>query len=454
MMDQDWAGIAVPISTTSETIGVLLVANQGTRLIESHNVHLLKTIAEIAGNAISRSNLYEKSEEQVRRLTTLRELDSAISSSFDLRVTLEILADHLISKMGVSATAILILDPESQTLTYHSGAGFRDPDFLLTNGQSMDSFASQIMLSQQELFIEKLGSHSSTEKANAIAKEGFISYYGIPLQSKGLVRGVLETYFRQPFAPNSDWRDFLRTLAGQATIAIDNTRLFENLQRSNQELSLAYDTTLEGWSKALELRDKETQGHSRRVTDLTLELARQMSIPESQLTHIRRGVLLHDIGKMGVPDNILRKEGPLTDAEWIEMRKHPQYAFDLLNPIHYLRPALDVAYYHHEWWDGSGYPSGLKGNNIPLAARIFAVVDVWDALLSNRPYRKSWTKQKVTKYIRGLSGKQFDPDVVEVFLKIMQDKTRSEPKHSLKRGMYRQSISPTKADRRKNNKMR
>jgi HD-GYP domain-containing protein (c-di-GMP phosphodiesterase class II) len=258
--------------------------------------------------------------------------------------------------------------------------------------------------------------------------ENFVTYYGIPLQSKGLLRGVLELYFRQPFTPNSDWRDFLSTLAGQATIAIDNTRLFENLQRTNQELTLAYDTTLEGWSKALELRDKETQGHTRRVTDLTLELAKRMNVPESQLTQIRRGVLVHDIGKMGVPDNILRKAGPLTEEEWVEMRKHPQYAFDLLYPIYYLRPALDVAYYHHEWWDGSGYPSGIKGHNIPLSARIFAVVDVWDAMLSDRPYRAAMKKRDVINYIRALSGKQFDPAVVEVFLQMMKERAARGPK--------------------------
>ncbi len=446
-----WGGIAVPIRTTSETIGVLVVAMPDPQQIERHQIRLLRTIAEIAGNAINRSSLYEKSEEQVRRLTMLRELDTAISSSFDLRVTLDILIEHLLSKMGVSAAAILILDTESQTLTYHSGGGFRDSEFPRMVLQHADSPANQILLSQREIYI---GSQIQRSNMNAVAREGFVSYYGIPLQSKGLIRGVLETYFRQPFTPNSDWRDFLRTLAGQATIAIDNTRLFENLQRSNQELSLAYDTTLEGWSKALELRDKETQGHSRRVTDLTLELARQMGIPESQLTHIRRGVLLHDIGKMGVPDNILRKNGPLTDAEWIEMRKHPQYAFDLLNPIHYLRPALDVAYYHHEWWDGSGYPSGLKGNNIPLAARIFAVVDVWDALLSNRPYRTSWTKQKVIKYLRSLSGKQFDPAILEVFLKMMKDKTRFGPKRAGNKGTSRRGRSSANVSLKKNKKMR
>jgi putative nucleotidyltransferase with HDIG domain len=212
----------------------------------------------------------------------------------------------------------------------------------------------------------------------------------------------------------------MNALAGQAIIAIDNAQLFENLQYSNQELSLAYDTTLEGWGKALELRDKETEGHTRRVTDLTLKLARQMGIAESKLLHIRRGALLHDIGKMGVPDRILRKEGKLTEKEKIEMRKHPQHAYDMLHPIHYLQPAIEIAYCHHEWWDGSGYPQGLKGEAIPLAARIFAIVDVWDALLSDRPYRNAWTNKRTLKYIKDLSGKQFDPHIVEVFCKMIE----------------------------------
>ena len=216
----------------------------------------------------------------------------------------------------------------------------------------------------------------------------------MPLFSKGSARGVLETYFRQPFSPSADWIEFLHTLGEQAIIAIDNAQLFENLQQSNQELSLAYDTTLEGWGKALELRDKETQGHTHRVTDLTLELARQMNIPEAELLQIRRGTLLHDIGKMGVSDNILHKDGPLTEDEQFEMRKHPQYAYDMLYPIAYLRPALDIAYCHHEWWDGSGYPRGLKGEEIPLSARIFAIIDVWDALSIGPPIPKSMVTKK------------------------------------------------------------
>jgi putative nucleotidyltransferase with HDIG domain len=197
--------------------------------------------------------------------------------------------------------------------------------------------------------------------------------------------------------------------------------LFNDLQQSNFELTLAYDATIAGWSRAMDLRDKETEGHTQRVTDLTLKLARAMNISEAQLTHIRQGALLHDIGKMGVPDNILLKADTLTDEEWEKMRKHPDFAYEMLSSIRYLQPALDIPYCHHEKWDGSGYPRGLKGAEIPIAARIFAVADVWDAITSDRPYRNSWSKEAALEYIKEQSGKYFDPQVVEWFLELISN---------------------------------
>lgn len=190
---------------------------------------------------------------------------------------------------------------------------------------------------------------------------------------------------------------------------------------SNIELTLAYDATIEGWSRALDLRDKETDDHSRRVTDTTILLARAAGMSEAELAHVRRGALLHDIGKMGLPDRILLKPGPLTEGEWEIMRRHPSYAYDLLSPIAYLRPALDIPYCHHEKWDGSGYPRGLKGERIPLSARIFAIVDAWDALTSERPYSPAWNEEKVNDYLREQSGKHFDPLVVELFMKMKRE---------------------------------
>lgn len=193
----------------------------------------------------------------------------------------------------------------------------------------------------------------------------------------------------------------------------------QQLQETHQELLDAYDKTIEGWSRAMDLRDKETEGHTKRVTQLTLELARKFGVSEQQLTHIRRGALLHDMGKLGIPDSVLLKPGLLDENEWEIMRGHPQLAYDMLYPIEYLRPALDIPYCHHEKWDGTGYPKGLKGEQIPLAARLFAIVDVWDALTTDRPYRPAWDKQIAMAYIRDQSGAHFQPAIVDLFVQIM-----------------------------------
>ena len=179
------------------------------------------------------------------------------------------------------------------------------------------------------------------------------------------------------------------------------------------------DVTLEGWSRALEFRDRETDGHARRVTELTLHLAKILDIPEAERIHIRRGALLHDIGKMAIPDSILLKPGALTEQEWDTMRLHPTYAYELLSPIAHLRPALDIPYCHHERWDGSGYPRGLQGEQVPLSARAFMLADVWDALRSNRPYRLAWPGLRTAEFIEGNAGRLFDPEMVKIFLPLV-----------------------------------
>jgi putative two-component system response regulator len=191
------------------------------------------------------------------------------------------------------------------------------------------------------------------------------------------------------------------------------------LQEAHERLLAAYDATIEGWSHAMDLRDRETEGHSRRVTDLTLKLAQAFGIQGNDLINMRHGALLHDMGKLGIPDAVLQKPDKLTDAEWVVMRKHPQLAYEMLYPVEYLRPALEIPYCHHEKWDGSGYPRGLKGEEIPMAARLFAIVDVWDAVTSDRPYRPAWSKEQALDYIREQSGKHFDPQIVDLFFKVV-----------------------------------
>lgn len=192
----------------------------------------------------------------------------------------------------------------------------------------------------------------------------------------------------------------------------------EGIARVNADLVRAYDTTIEGWARALELRDKNTEGHTRRVAKMTMEVARRFNLSEEQLAHIHRGAMLHDIGKMGVPDSILLKPEALTPEEWKTMKRHPVHAFELLSPVAYLQPALDIPYCHHEKWDGTGYPRGLKGEQIPLAARIFAIADMWDALCSERMYHLPWPRQKVCDHISSLAGTHFDPWVVAFFLEM------------------------------------
>ena len=204
-------------------------------------------------------------------------------------------------------------------------------------------------------------------------------------------------------------------------IAINSRDVTERVEKED-EISDAYEATLAGWSRALELRDEGTQGHSSRVTEMTLELADALGMSDEDREHIRRGTLLHDIGKMGVPDEILLKPGPLDDTEIEIMRRHTDYAYDMLAPIGYLQPALDIPLFHHEHWDGNGYPRGLEGEAIPLPARVFAVIDVWDALTSDRPYRRAWSKQEAIDYIRKQSGTQFEPRIVETFTKLVKAK--------------------------------
>lgn len=415
-----YGGVCIPIKSTAGTLGALFIQMAPGRQISSYT-NLLVTLAEIIGNAIHRAELFDHSQEQIRRLTSLRDVDSAIASSTDLRVTFNILGEHTLKQLKVDAMDIIIYRPELQSLHMIFSAGYRTPSPTRPLARIGEGLAGQVLMKGRTDHVIDLMKSSEAKRDPLLEREGFVTYVGVPLVVKGQIKGVFEVFHRSTLSPTADWMQFLQTLAGQAAIAIDNAQLFDNLQKSNQEITQAYDITLEGWARALELRDRETEGHTRRVTEMTMRLAKSMGINDEELVNIYRGVLLHDIGKMGVPDQILKKTGPLTDTEWDEMRRHPQYAYDLLSPISYLRASLDIPYCHHEHWDGSGYPRGLKGEQIPLSARIFSVVDVWDALRSNRPYREAWPADKVIEYIQAGAGNILDPAIVAIFLKMIKD---------------------------------
>ncbi len=410
----------MPLRANKQIIGILWLCTE--RPLNDHDLRLLGVVADLAATAIQRATLHEQALQQVQHLAALREIDRTITGSFELRLTLNVILTHTKIQLHADAVSILLLNKHLLALEFVAGQGFRTKSFEnATPIRLGDGYAGRAALERRPLYIQDLQSQQDNPRlAKALVGEQFVSYYAIPLLAKGQVIGVIEVFQRTPLNPDPDWLSFFESLAGQTAIAVDSAQLFEGLQRSNIELSLAYDATIEGWSRAMDLRDKETEGHTQRVTELTLKLATMMGMNSEELIHIRRGSLLHDIGKMGVPDGILLKPDTLTDEEWVLMRKHPEYAYEMLAPIEYLRRALDIPYCHHEKWDGTGYPRGLSGLGIPLAARIFAVSDVWDALRSDRPYRKGWPRQEVLAHIKSLSGKHFDPEVVESFLQITQ----------------------------------
>jgi PAS domain S-box-containing protein/putative nucleotidyltransferase with HDIG domain len=412
------SGLYIPLQMADHLVGVISVESEKPDAFSEADERFASTLANQAAIAIENARLHEETIRQVQQLQALHAIDLAISSSFDQQFTLDIVLEHSMKQLDADAACIFLVQPFQQTLKLVVAKGFYGNAFGVSELKMGNSFAGRAVLERRVIHINNSEQAGETAAlAKVWTEEGFQSQHIIPLIAKGEVHGVLIVYFRKPFTPDQAWLNLFETLAGQAAIAIDNTKMFEGLQRANMELAVAYDATIEGWSQAMDLRDKETEGHTQRVTRMAVELAKAMGMNEEELVHVRRGALLHDIGKIGVPDPILLKPDKLTDKEWRIMKQHPQFAYDMLSSISYLRRAVEIPYCHHEKWDGSGYPRGLKGEQIPLAARIFAVADVWDAVTSDRPYRKAWSKEEALKYIREQSGKHFDPQVVEVFLR-------------------------------------
>ena len=367
-----------------------------------------------------REEAKERSEKQVQRLAALRTIDMATAGSFDLPTILDIVNRQVLTQLHADAVAVSLLEKDGIRIRYTAGRGLAARS--LAPVRVDEGYLGRVVRERCIRGLNRADPDAAGDPRLAVLVAGqFACAYAAPLLAKGEVKGVLEVFARHPCEPDKDWFDFFETLAGQAAIAIDNAQLFAGLQRAHAELAAAYDATIEGWVRALDLRDRETEGHTRRVVAMTERLARAWGLSEAEIVHLRRGALLHDIGKMAVPDSILLKQDKLTPEEEAIMRRHPLYAYDLLAPIAYLRPALDIPRYHHERWDGSGYPYGLKGEQIPLAARLFAVVDVWDALRSNRPYRRAWSQEEAIAYLRAQRGILFDPRVVDVFLRMVAE---------------------------------
>jgi len=362
----------------------------------------------------------DRMKRQLQRLHALRSIDFAIASGLDLNLLLSILLDRVLETMHVDAATVLLLDSKLNELTFASGKGFRTNILQHTRLKTGQGYAGKVALERRIINIADLTKNRTEfERLPLFPSEKFVVYYGVPLIAKGRVLGVLEIFHRSHLHPDEDWLDFLNIISGQTAIAIDSAMMYKELQKTNFELSMAYNATIDAWSRTLDLRDRDTEGHTRRVTDITLKFASIIGIKDTDLIHVRRGATLHDIGKVAIPDDILFKPGPLDFEEWETMRQHPKYAVDLLSPIKYLEHAMESPHWHHEKWDGTGYPDKLGGEEIPFSARLFALVDVYDALTSDRPYRNAWSKQETVQYIESQSGKHFDPGLAPEFLNLV-----------------------------------
>ena len=405
----------LPLFSDSHQIGILALGRE-TQFKETE-LETMIAISDMLIPAIERGNLLNKVELQLKHLESLHAIDQAITSNFDLQVVNKIILDQVCKELDGDAADILILNKATNILENLGMTGFMDPMIRSIRVPLTTSVAGKVLLENKRYSIFNLKENPLWFIRMNIQVENFKSYFAYPMVIKGETIGVMEVFMRKVFYPDRDWDVFLEALATQAAVAYDSFKKYSDLQRMQQNASASFRSTLETWSKSLELHDLESQGHIRRVTNDTIRLARKLGMDESKLPDIERGALLHDIGKIGIMDEILLKKGDLTEEDWKEIKRHPQIARDLLSNVKLLEDALDIPYSHHENWDGSGYPQGLKGEQIPLPARIFAVVDTFDAMTSARPYRQARTKSEAIAYLDEQKGKKFDPQVVDLFIR-------------------------------------
>ena len=355
---------------------------------------------------------------QQSQLRALMSVGQVINSSLGLKRVLEEVMDSLISLMHAERGFLVLREPNGE-MAVRIARGIAHINLDEETFKVSKTIVRNVVESGAPVLTTNAQADPRFDAQMSIAAYQLRSILCVPLKLKDDLIGVLYVDNRAHagiFKEND--LELISAFADQAAVAIDSARLFEDLQESHRELETAYQATLEGWVRALDLRDKETEGHTQRVTVLTQRLARSMGVKGDELVHITRGALLHDIGKMAIPDGVLLKPGQLTEEERMLIQKHPVYAYEMLKPIAFLVPAIDIPYCHHEKWDGSGYPRGLRGKEIPFAARIFPVIDVWDALTSNRPYRKALPQYEVRARIQADSGKHFDPVVVDAFMEM------------------------------------
>ncbi len=362
------------------------------------------------------------SESRDRNMYRVLRIQQTILENLSLPTTLDLLVGQVVAELAVDAVDIMYYHPGLKSLRPIAQHGFRQKVFQDLALEIGEGLAGRVAETKTILYVRDLTtSDHQIDRSLEFSIERFISYYGVPLLTNGRMVGVLEVFTRTLMDPDEDWLNLLKFVAGLASIAIDQQNLSDDLERSRKEIATNFDGVITGWAAALELRGIESPGHAERITELTERLAQKMGLAGPVLADIRRGVLLHDIGKMGIPDEVLLKGSGLNRSERKLIGRHPVYAFELLQNVGALKSALDIPLYHHERWDGEGYPYQIKGEEIPLSARLFAIVDVWDAMLSDRPYRKAFSREEALQHLKQQSGKHFDPAVTKAFLNLLEE---------------------------------
>ena len=352
-------------------------------------------------------------------LELLYHISQSLNSSLDLSEVLDHVLDEVIAALHAER-GFLMLKNTAGDFAFRVARGLEQQNISDPAYQISTSIIERVKRGSKAILISDALEDERFNTQNSVLVLRLRSILCVPLNYKGNMVGLIyvDNRLLKGAFSKADL-NLLSAIADSAAIAIENARLFENVQHSKEVLEIAYDSTLEGWAKALDMRDHETEGHTRRVSSLAVRLAKRLGLNKYQLLDIYRGALLHDIGKIGIPDQILRKPGPLNPEEREIMNNHPDYARSMLSEIDFLQTALVIPYSHHEKWDGTGYPQQLKGSDIPLAARIFSVVDVWDALVSDRAYRTAWPHEKVIDYLRQNAGSHFDPHIVSEFINLL-----------------------------------
>jgi HD-GYP domain-containing protein (c-di-GMP phosphodiesterase class II) len=407
------SAIYAPMKWREETYGVITVGSMHRNAFNPYDLNLLHALSIQASVAIHNARLYVDLEDRIGELHAIFEIDKAITSAVDLDTVLQQIVQMSIGLFDAKISSLMLLDEETQELVMAAAHGLSEEYITKGNIKVGESIAGRVIQEGRPIAVPDITVDPRHIYSGYALKEGLTSLLSVPLSLKDKVIGVLNIYTddQHNFTPHEI--NLFTSLASQAAIAIENARLFESLE----EIYLDVITAL---ASAIDARDSYTHGHSHRVTEYAVLIAEEMGLTPEEIDIIRNASILHDVGKIGIKEEILKKPGKLTEDETLEMQYHPFIGTRILQSVKLLEPVLPLVYHHQEKYDGSGYPEGLKGQEIPLGARVIGVCDAFEAMTSDRPYRKALPVEKALAELRNEAGRQFDPEIVEVFFRLME----------------------------------